>query len=40
MKAAAAMEHNGTPIDADTLAVLRAHWTNIQDDLIKQIDID
>src|SRR6516164_1096471 len=38
MKAAAAMEHNGTPIDTATLALLRAHWTDIQDDLIKQID--
>jgi hypothetical protein len=38
MKAAAAMEHNGTPIDTATLALLRARWTDIQDELIKQID--
>jgi hypothetical protein len=40
MKAAAAMEHNGTPIDTDTLALLRGHWIGIQDELIRQIDAD
>jgi hypothetical protein len=40
MKAAAAMEWNGTPIDTDMLALLRANWTAIQDDLIRQIDAD
>jgi hypothetical protein len=40
MKAAACMEHNGTPIDTDILALLRAHWTDIQDELIRQIDAD
>jgi hypothetical protein len=40
MKAAAAMEHNGTPIDIETLARLRESWTDIQDDLIAGIDAD
>src|SRR5262249_19077280 len=40
MKAAAAIEHNGTPIDTDTLAQLREHWTDIQDELIARIDAD
>jgi hypothetical protein len=38
MKAAAAMEYNGTPIDTETLARLRECWTDIQDDLIAGID--
>jgi DNA polymerase-1 len=40
MAAAAAMEHNGTPIDVDTLERLRAGWTGIQDRLITAIDRD
>jgi hypothetical protein len=40
MKAAAAMEWNGTPIDLEMLALLRAHWTGIQDELIRQIDAE
>jgi DNA polymerase I len=40
MKAAAAMEWNGTPIDTETLALLRQHWTDIQDELIAGIDAD
>ncbi len=40
MKAAAAMEHNGVPIDTNTLALLRAKWTDIQDQLIADIDAD
>jgi hypothetical protein len=40
MKAAAAMEHNGTPIDIETLARLREFWTDIQDELIAGIDAD
>jgi hypothetical protein len=40
MKAAATMEHNGTPIDAETLGLLRQYWTDIQDDLIAKIDAD
>src|SRR6516225_7105980 len=38
MKAAAAMEWNGVPIDTDTLALLRKNWTHIQDQLIVEID--
>ena len=38
MAAAAAMEHNGVPIDMATLALLRTHWTDIQDELIGAID--
>ena len=40
MKAAAAMEWNGVPIDTDNLALLRAKWTEIQDQLIAHIDTD
>jgi hypothetical protein len=40
MKAAAAMEYASVPIDVATLALLRAHWTGIQDELIRQIDAD
>jgi DNA polymerase I len=38
MAAAAAMEHNGVPIDVRTLELLRARWTGIQDDLIRAVD--
>jgi DNA polymerase family A len=38
MAAAAAMEFNGIPIDVPTLELLRKHWTDIQDDLIAEID--
>jgi hypothetical protein len=40
MAAAAAMEHNGIPIDVPTLELLLARWTDIQDDLIAVIDVD
>jgi hypothetical protein len=40
MKAAAAMESNGVPIDVPTLVLLREKWTDIQDGLIRQIDAD
>jgi hypothetical protein len=40
MKAAAIIEHNGTPIDTETLGLLRQYWTDIQDDLIAEIDAD
>jgi DNA polymerase I len=40
MKTAAAIEHNGTPIDTATLALLRKYWTTIQDELIARIDAD
>ena len=39
MTAAAAMEHNGVPIDVDMLGQLREHWTGIQDELIADIDV-
>jgi hypothetical protein len=38
MKAAAAIEWNGVPIDTAALALLRKHWTGIQDELIAEID--
>ena len=38
MKAAAAIEWNGVPIDTVTLALLRKHWAGIQDELIAEID--
>jgi DNA polymerase family A len=38
MKAAAAIEWNGIPIDTGTLSLLRRHWTGIQDELIAEID--
>ena len=40
MAAAAAMEYNGTPIDAEMLARLRQGWSGIQDQLIAAIDRD
>jgi len=40
MKAAAAIEWNGTPIDTATLGLLRQHWTGIQEELIVEIDQD
>jgi hypothetical protein len=40
MKAAAAVEWNGIPIDTTTLGLLRQHWTGIQDELIAEIDRD
>jgi DNA polymerase I len=40
MKAAAAMEFAGVPIDVPTLGLLREHWTGIQGELIGAIDAD
>ena len=40
MAAVATMEHNGVPIDATTLALLRSQWTKIQDQLIAAVDCD
>ena len=40
MAAAAAMEHNGMPIDVPTLELLRERWMTIQDDLIAAVDRD
>jgi DNA polymerase I len=36
--AVAAMEWTGTPIDLEKLALLREHWTSIQDELIVEMD--
>lgn len=38
MAAAAAMEHVGTPIDVPMLELFREHWSDIQDQLIAEID--
>jgi DNA polymerase-1 len=38
MAAAAAMEHNGVPIDVPLLSKLRQRWGDIQDQLIADID--
>ena len=38
MRAAAAMEFTGVPIDVPTLELLRKHWVDIQDQLIAEID--
>ena len=38
MVAASAMEFHGVPIDVQTLALLREYWTDIQDQLISDID--
>jgi DNA polymerase-1 len=40
MRAAAAIERNGTPIDVPTLELVRRHWAAIQDALIADIDRD
>ena len=40
MAAAARMERNGVPIDTATLARLERHWSDIQDQLIADIDGD
>jgi DNA polymerase I len=38
MTAVARMEYNGVPIDVPTLTLLQQNWTNIQDELIANID--
>ncbi len=40
MAAAACMEWVGVPIDVETLALFREHWTEIQDALVDRIDVD
>ena len=40
MAAVSAMEFAGVPIEVSTLNLLRANWTNIQDQLIADIDVD
>src|SRR5262249_19185063 len=40
MAAAAAMEHNGVPVDVPLLEILRREWTGIQEQLIARVDHD
>jgi len=40
MAAAAAVEHNGVPVDLETLAALRERWDDIKDLLIADVDQD
>ena len=40
MAAAARIERNGVPIDVHTLELLQQHWSNIQDQLIAEMDRD
>src|SRR5262249_30755856 len=40
MKAAAQIELNGIPIDMPALNALKEHWSEIQDELIRRIDLD
>jgi DNA polymerase I len=40
MRAAAAIEYAGVPIDVDTLKELRAHWDDIKEQLIADVDRD
>ncbi len=38
MRAVAAIEHNGVPIELEALTALREHWTTIQDHLVVEVD--
>jgi len=38
MRAIAAMEHNGIPLDTETLGMFRRNWAGIKDNLIKTVD--
>jgi hypothetical protein len=38
MVAAARIERHGVPIDTNTLGHLKRHWSDIQDQLIAEID--
>lgn len=40
MASAARIERNGVPIDTETLALFRQHWTAVQERLIARIDRD
>jgi DNA polymerase-1 len=40
MKTVAVMEHNGVPIDTETLSRQREHWTAIKAELIREVDRD
>src|SRR5438309_2023987 len=37
LSAVARMEHNGVPIDAQALGLLRANWQAIQESLIREV---
>jgi hypothetical protein len=39
MKAVAAMEHNGVPVDMDVLKLLREDWLTVQAELIAAVDV-
>ena len=40
MRAVATPERNGIPMDTESLALLRRQWNNIEDELIRAIDVD
>lgn len=40
MKAVATMQHNGIPIDVETLERLRLHWSTVQTRIIEAVDAD
>ncbi len=40
MKAVAQIEHNGIPIDTESLALFKNNWDSIQEQLIRKIDAD
>jgi DNA polymerase I len=40
MKTVAVMEHNGIPVDTETLGRLRANWAAIKAELIREVDRD
>jgi hypothetical protein len=40
MATVARIEHNGVPIDTDTLGQLKRYWSEIQDQLIAEIDVN
>jgi len=40
MIASARMERNGVPIDIETLALLKPRWSDVQDELVSEVDRD
>jgi hypothetical protein len=40
MQAVACVEHNGIPVDGQTLALLNEHWGSLQLDMIRVVDAD
>jgi hypothetical protein len=40
MQAVARVEHNGIPVDQQTLALLDEHWESLQQDMISVVDAD